>query len=995
VKKRLIFLALIFLSFAAISFAQRNRIMHDPFHWAKIVSPDSVVEVWFDTSLAERGRMAYGEVEKILKTLPEMVVEERIYRADSGEVWCLKPYYWVRWFFMPSSRFVLDTAGNPVIEERIWRPKRLTIILYPNMQRLNQQRVIEAFLPPGVLAFTEMFGGRIACPVSGNDHEFRATLAHEIWHACAKAYKDEVARAAFLTPSREELPLLLEEGMAEKFSENYLKTLNEEKDLRSAMGEHVILYLVLNDRLPSADEIFFVGGFGIYAIGKNFVSFLTRSFPLDSLSAFRKRVAMGDKLDSAWQRSFGEAFPETYFKWKQEAKLKYLNLSLLTPADSLEIKRFSGTKGLSIVGTPAYDPETNTLVYYRSNDNWFGLEIVLKDLKTEKEVVVWEQFADQSLFYRPWNPSAILRNRLAVVVPHEDRDSLAIYDFSSDSSGITVQKLEETQLPGIFWISDPSFVDEDSLIFVGTDRIGRKNVYAFGLRSRNLKALTDDSFDKSNPRMFGKDLVYLENGGFSDKHFIVLQSSHSSECLSFETDGFPDQILVNRQSLAACFVESNGLTKAVIWNKDSSSGYVYRYGGSGHGYAKSSFVSSPILLQLVGLTDGGELLLVDSENDDPKYVWIKKAKIDTKVLKEVKLTRTERLLPIEKSAGKDSSPMVEGDRRLRFFSLVRGAPAYTNASGEYGLAINQMALAAGGRKLKEFVCYYVFNLSYFDLSERLEKWTTVNWSHYPNFRNLAPFGLVSRDEEISIETNLSLSRTYVWPFDLERRIEFSVGGGYIKRAYDFRANPLTYSTPFLQLGVRHVSDASFFDYMRGIRAGRFSALSFTATTARVRGKNSLLDGAVYFDDRYYLPFWKGAGYLATALTLGRSFGTEPYSLYIPGLYRSSFLMMDPVHEMGTSAIFFRTELRFPIMRLMVTKYKFWKSPYPLFFFSVHSALFLYSGAVSYGNSLPFIHRTGLALKFGLLVFPVYLRWEEYTYLNRLKFVSGLAIEVEY
>jgi len=685
------FLILMVAASLAAQQSHRNRIPYRPFEWRKIEVSDNRYKIYFPKEMAEKARFVASKLEKIFAFYRERVfnVDYPVAVSDSASSWIKNIL--IKIGFVDNIRFLRDPDGKILTVKTAWRPNEVIIVLYPNMQDYNQQRVVDAFIPPGVLGLTETLGYRIAYPYNGNIHNFILVTAHELAHAWMfnfMAYWRAVASKTKVRPIGKDMKipkLWFIEGFAELLADAYLESIGQNDDYRRAQVNEFNMKSVVGDNIPTLSGPFEVDGWENYSFGFHFLKFVADEYSFSYLVELIKLLAEGEKtFEEAWQTVFNETLDETELRWRKSIKVKYHELALLTRADDL-------VKSPIVIPYPLsnfnYDAASNRLIGYEADEKW-GLRTVVIDLDSlealegirrewnkkwyehfelkhrefeeeradslnelrvikvdslEKEIYalrkeyerlekkvkveIDHQFKDKALFYRLDNVPALKGNRIAISISRDGQDIIRLFEVNLADEEPKVDLIKEFRFESILWVNDLSFADKSNLLFVGMDVEGEKNIYSLSIKTGALQKLTDTREEKFSPKMIGETLFYIKADSLDRRNLYI---EKNGECFRLELDekGFVDQFVVSDSLVAIRVLNSKGFPEIVIWSYGADRAYRYRYGSIVQKEDGPSPVAYPLAQKLIELTKEGDFIILDSESRKSGKIKLQKVRLD-------------------------------------------------------------------------------------------------------------------------------------------------------------------------------------------------------------------------------------------------------------------------------------------------------------------------------------------------------------------------------
>ncbi|MEK7630190.1 MAG: hypothetical protein AAB432_02280 [Patescibacteria group bacterium] len=1015
---------------------QRNRtLMSRPFEWQMIRGDHYMI--YFPKQTETIARKVAKEIPTILKLYSEKIfVTERPINVPKDT---LEKYRYTSDNKLPKwlthRPFISDTLGNVIYKKLYWLPETLVIVLYPNMQDFGEQRIVDEFFPPGVLGFTEYGNNRIALPYSGNDHEFKATLSHEIAHACQNLFvKDESDVADKLglpNNSRPRYPLWFSEGFAEfSSSDIYMDSLGEQSDYRRYRTEEINLELTVNEKIPSLEELKYNGGFLVYTMGYEFLRFMAKRFAPDSISNLMKKTARNEDFEKAWLHTFKEPLLTSETEWWKKRKVLYDLRTLFEKADKLpqekiESDSIQGIKELEIIGKAGFDPKTRTIVFYEPKKKW-GINVASFSFDdtdiTKSKIEIDHQFANKSLWYRLNNPPAVFGDRVLITLSGVNQNYIRIFELQRGTDGerTGVELKEEITIPGILWVKDFRFESEDLFYFVGMDTLGEENIYSYSILKKELSKLTNTSVAKEQPGIFDQKLVYIASGNARDEHFLCIEEKGEVSRVSFSNERFVDQWIADSSWIIVKVLTDKAIPDLIFWPKGSSFAYRYKYGNPFYGDTGINYVRYPFVSQLLGFSSDGKFIVRESKTKDAENGRFVVITLDTSLLEkiEVKIIKgipqsAQFINDTSKVEPPNDSYKYRGDLPFdNIFGIDFPGMGKTNATGEKGMEISML--------LDRRYAYQHMGVRWFDFSKRLRKETGLGVTGQLRVRRSPESG----QEELIKGGILELKRSYSWPFDLENSITLMGGVGfYAQQPPDITvrdttkkdslncgifgcgdtlktvAQPAFLHSTVIRLEAKFVSDGSFVDFFRSTKHGHYLAVNYGVIKGFLGAlHNTEINTEFDVDLRYYFRPWQARPYLATRVFYGISTGYGPYAFFNPDLYRKpGFYRFNWSKSFGNKVFLYNLEARFPLFRFFMTNYEFWEHERPWWFFSFQVAPFFSGGDIKWlGEPFSFVNRFGFACKMSLFSWaPAYLRYEYYKYLDEQPWQSAMTFEFEY
>ena len=176
-------------------------------------------------------------------------------------------------FYYPEEEAYLDEVVNwaetayEIISQRLNHQlsKKIPILFYKTHSEFEQTNIIPMFLPEGVGAFAEPRMGRVVIPLDDPPAEMQRLFTHELTHAFQF---DIWYQGRIRNPLGGPSPLWISEGLSEYMAEGL-----------STMDEMLVRDAVVNDFVPTIEEISRAGGFYIpYVYGNVIYLYMEERF---------------------------------------------------------------------------------------------------------------------------------------------------------------------------------------------------------------------------------------------------------------------------------------------------------------------------------------------------------------------------------------------------------------------------------------------------------------------------------------------------------------------------------------------------------------------------------------------------------------------------------------------------------------------------------------------------------------------------------------------
>lgn len=358
------------------------------------------------------------------------------------------------------------------------------IILYGNSPEFQQTTAIDGEIGVGTGGVTEGLKNRVVLPINEINSQTRHVLGHELVHAFQ--YHSLITGDSTQLENIGNLPLWMIEGMAEYLSLG--KT-----DANTAMW---MRDAVLNKDIPTLNDLTSSGKYFPYRYGQAFWSFIGSTYG-DSviLPLFKQSAKYGYPM--AIRRTFGYDEKTLSTLWRTALETAYKPLLKDTAQVPIGLKIVDDKNGGKMNVAPAISPNGKYLVYL-SERELFSIDLYLADAKTGKIIrkltsKIKNNHIDEFNFIESagaWSPDS---KQFAFSVFSEGRNKLIIVNISNGKTVKEIAMGDVEQFGNLTW--SPNGND---IAFSGLKH-GQSDLFAYNLKTKILKQLTDDKFSDYQP----------------------------------------------------------------------------------------------------------------------------------------------------------------------------------------------------------------------------------------------------------------------------------------------------------------------------------------------------------------------------------------------------------------------------------------------------------------------------------------------------------------
>jgi len=380
------------------------------------------------------------------------------------------------------------------------------LIIYNDHAGFQQTNTIMGDIGVGTGGVTEALRNRVVFPVAMTNQQTHHVLGHELVHAFQ--YKLILEGDSTTMQNLGNLPLWMVEGLAE-----YLSI--------GRIDPHTAMWMrdaVKNDALPKNFRDLSVGNFFPYRWGQAFWAYVTGVYgdaAIQPLFVNTARFGLegaiqlvlgttADSLSTAWTSTLRNH----YGQWVSKGKKERL------PGKRLLSEENFGSMNIS----PSISPDGKYFIFL-SERNLFSIDLYLADARTGRVLrkvasSAQDGHIDQFDFIESagtWSPDS---KRFAFDVYEQGRSVLIVKDAFS---GKTVDRIP---IPGVPEFSHPAWSPDGKTIVVCGLVNGQTDLYAYDLKTKKTRRLTNDRYAEIHPTWnrdgsvlaFATDQLSVERG---------------------------------------------------------------------------------------------------------------------------------------------------------------------------------------------------------------------------------------------------------------------------------------------------------------------------------------------------------------------------------------------------------------------------------------------------------------------------------------------------
>ncbi len=380
---------------------------------------------------------------------------------------------------------------------------RIPLIVYASHADFEQTNILPFTPPEQLLGATDFLKRRVTLPFRGSLAEFRHTLRHELTHVFQLSIQTE---AYYQSPrgGQVQLPLWWTEGLAEYWSGG-----------EDARDEMILRDLTLTGRLPSLQDLAYSSGFIVYPLGGRIHRWLGRTYGDWRVAVVYRELARHEDFEHVILAVYGRTLQQLNDEFQLAMRRAYYPTAQLRAPLSVLARRLAG-----VAIKPAYVPDTLEpadagqgpagAAMYMSPVTGY-LTVYRRDLadRETRAVIVSGRSAELESFH----PSdsrldASRRGLLLLSARFQDRDALIVWDLRRH------RVAGRYQFPSLVSVLSPSWMpDGRSIVFSGLSDAGYSDLYRVTLPDGRLEALTHDRFQDTDPSPSpdGREVVFASD----------------------------------------------------------------------------------------------------------------------------------------------------------------------------------------------------------------------------------------------------------------------------------------------------------------------------------------------------------------------------------------------------------------------------------------------------------------------------------------------------
>ncbi len=390
-----------------------------------------------------------------------------------------------------------------VLKDTIQRKNPL--LFYNNHADFQQTNAISGDIGVGTGGVTEAFKNRIVMPIAMSNEQTNHVLGHEMVHAFQ--YNMILNGDSTDLRSLGNLPLWMVEGLAEYMS-------------IGSVDAHTAMWMrdaVLNDDVPSLDDLNNLGKYFPYRWGHVFWAFVTGLRGDDLIEPlFTSTAKYG--LEQAILMEMGMSKANLSELWEATIRKYYGEFVAGKEENPVGRKLVNRDNGGRLNIAPVISPNGRYVIYLSEKD-LFSIDLFLADANTGETIrkvasSTRDGHIDDFNYIESagaWSPQS---DEFAFVGVSKGQNIIIIKDVETGKSE------REVQLEGVPAFSNPAWSPDGQNIVVSGLVDGQVDLYSYDLRTGEVRQLTFDRYAELHPHwsangdriLFATDELSIEQG---------------------------------------------------------------------------------------------------------------------------------------------------------------------------------------------------------------------------------------------------------------------------------------------------------------------------------------------------------------------------------------------------------------------------------------------------------------------------------------------------
>ncbi|HKF43035.1 MAG TPA: hypothetical protein VKG01_08050 [Thermoanaerobaculia bacterium] len=804
-------------------------------------------------------------------------------------------------------------------------PKPINLIYYATHSDFEQTNTLLNFIPEGVGAFALPSRNRMVLPIDLPDEKLQQLIAHELTHV----FQFEILFGGnYLRAATTSAPQWFLEGMASYYG--------NDEDNKDRM---VLRDAVLADQVPEIAQKG-IYGFFAYRFGHAVFDFIASEWGKDAVREFlfEFRNQISGNMDKPLKRAFNVSAEDFDIRFRRYLRQRFLKILTekgepidfgerfrIQDIESAELSPRAYPSGDFVAALSAYKEEADVVILSTTERKLY--RNLTKGYTTNYEYLVsqWLTTGPQSGADIAVSPDG---NTVAVFARRErGRDLLLL---NALNGGIR----ERIEMPGVDQQLSPSFAPNGKTVVFRGMRNGKGDIYAYDLETKTVTNLTKDDESSDFGPAFSPDgrwIYYSSVHGTKSKIYRMhADAPESREQVTYGDWNDEDPAL-----------SPDG--RKLFFTSDRDAGIYNIYSinlETGETFLHTNVVAGVFSPTIFVGHDNVEKLVFSAYYKRRFTLYIADTNKPVRKLPGLAPAATPSVQPVvtpyqpaievtvdpEKVSGKPSRKLSLEDA-----SVTAGVNTDQTFVSDTVLIFGDNL---GDRRfiavLESVSSFTTFQLSYYDISKRLQKGVTLFDARTYFLAQDQSTGLIVRDRRAQRSTGGLFQ--FIYPLSRYHRLEAQAG--YISRSIDYpyvQTNSdgsqvflvTARSDNFPTVGLSFVGDTTLYQEW-GPSSGRryrfsvsyapdFNKSNIDPTTG-LPGTSSTLTFDATADIRRYFRITPRMLF-AIRLFGGYSTGNFPTVYYFGGL--DTLRGYDYASVIGNSVAFANFELRFPLIDYLI------------------------------------------------------------------------------
>jgi hypothetical protein len=420
-------------------------------------------------------------------------------------------------YFYPEEKDVAEAAAKlaeesyEYLQEKFNHTidKKIPFIVYSSPVFFEQTNIVPGILPENVAGFTEFFKQRVVIPFNGSYSDFAHVVRHEIVHVFTMQKISYVAKM-HRKNNIPRPPLWFTEGIAEYWSSGW-----------DSQADMMMRDMTISGRIMSIDNLYSISGsFLMYKVGQSILNYLGETYGDDKLSDLFDNWWKARTFSNVVEITYGKSLDEIGSEWEYWLRKRYYpyienqelpdRVAEKLTRDGYNIKPTVFLKDTrdgrkEYIGFKTYRMGYSSIAAMPLDGEASDYTTLVKGGRSEQH---------ESLHFIDSGLDGNLNGLIAFASKSQESDALNIYDTKR---GKVIRK---AKFDSLIAISSPSWSgDGTRIVFEGTTKSGRSDLYLYDFDGEELTRLTNDIYVDKTPAFSHTDglIAFSSDRSFSGK----------------------------------------------------------------------------------------------------------------------------------------------------------------------------------------------------------------------------------------------------------------------------------------------------------------------------------------------------------------------------------------------------------------------------------------------------------------------------------------------